>query len=140
MKFHLVKTHHGFVPADSDDSDKVRKLGDGEIIECKVIDQRILGHHRKFFALIKLAHGNLPERFDGHFPTTDDLRYELIRRAGFYRSFTDMKGVVQYVPESIAFDKMSQERFEQLYDRVLDLVCQLRAVEKPEIMEILSEF
>lgn len=140
MKFHLVKTHHGFVPADGDDSEKVRKLGDGEIIACQSVDQRILGHHRKFFALLKLAHENLPERFDGHFPTIDDLRYELVRRAGFYRSFTDLKGNVQYIPESIAFDKMSQERFEQLYDRVLDLVCGILTVERPEIMETLKEF
>lgn len=140
MKFFLVKTHHGFMPADSEDSDKVRKVGEGEIIECRSVDQRILGHHRKFFALLKLAHENLPEQYDQHFPTVDDLRYELIRRAGFYRSYTDLKGNLQYIPESIAFDKMSQERFEQLYDRVLDLVCEILSIDKPEIVDQLSEF
>jgi hypothetical protein len=64
----------------------------------------------------------MPEQYDRYFPTKDDLRHELIKRAGFFKEYTDLKGIKQYRAESISFDSMSQKRFDELYDRVLDVV------------------
>jgi len=140
MKFNLVKTKKGYLPATDEDLEKSRKVGIGEVIRCSSLDIRSVEHHRKFFALITLAWENLPEKYDGYFPTPDDLRYELIKRAGFYREYTDLKGNKQYIPESIAFDKMGQERFEKLYSAVLDQVCRMLGLDAPELMDALTEF
>jgi hypothetical protein len=140
VKFELVKTKTGYRPPDEESTEKSKQVHIGEIVVCHTSDQRHLAHHRKFMALIKLCHENLPESLDGYFPTPDDLRYELTRRAGFYREYTDLKGIKQYIPESIAFDKMGQERFQELYDRVLDLCCKVIGAEREDIMEQLAEF
>ena len=122
MKFRLAKKGNVFIPADQEDQVKAHKVSQGEIVEARSVDQRNVQHHRKFFALINIAWDNLPESMDKHFPTPEHLRKELIKRAGFYEEYTDLKGNKQYLPQSIAFNKMSQEEFEELYSRVLDVI------------------
>ena len=141
MKFFLCKHNNHFLPATDDDEKKASKIGAGEIIKVTCTNQRNVRFHRKFFALIKIAWDNLPEKFDGYFGTPEDLRRELIILAGFYKEHKDFYGNVIKTPESMAFDKMDQEKFEQLYDKVLDLVCRLIGVERNDIVEqIIQEF
>lgn len=118
----LIKTVNGLIPYTEEDELEYHRLSIGDVVKAKTLDKRILKHHRKFFALIRVVYDNMPEQYDKHFPTSDDLRYELIKRAGFFQEYTDLKGKQQYRPDSISFDNMSQKRFEELYSRVLDVV------------------
>ena len=122
MKFYLAKKGSYFIPATEDDSVKARKVGQGEVVVVKVVDQRNYKHLKKFFALINIAFSNMPEKYDNHFPTPELLREELIKRAGYYHTYTDVKGNIQYVARSISFEKMSQDEFSDLYSRVLDVI------------------
>lgn len=140
MKFYLVKTKAGFIPADEEDREIIKSIAYGEIVESDSSDQRSVGHHRKFMKMIRLCWENQPEHLDGRFPTPDDLRYELTRRAGFYTSYVDFKGNTVYRPESISFSNMGQTRFEELYDRVLDVACKELYFDKTEMLEMLQEF
>jgi len=130
----LIKTSQGLVPYSDEDVEDYRRVGIGDILRAKALDERNVQHHRKFFALIRVVFDNMPEQYDKHFPTQDDLRHELIKRAGFYKEYTDLKGNKQYRADSISFDNMSQKRFEQLYSRVLDVVVQWFAFDR-EILE-----
>ena len=135
----LVKTSMGLSPYTDEDAVELRRVGIGDILQAKALDQRNVQHHRKFFALIRVVYDNMPEQFDSHFPTQDDLRHELIKRAGFYKEYIDLKGNKQYRAESISFDSMGQKRFDDLYNRVLDVVVQWflfdRDVLESEIMQ-----
>ena len=135
----LVKTSMGLSPYNDEDAIELRQVGIGDILQAKALDQRNVQHHRKFFALIRVVYDNMPEQFDSHFPTQDDLRHELIKRAGFYKEYIDLKGNKQYRAESISFDSMGQKRFDDLYNRVLDVVVQWflfdRDVLEGEIMQ-----
>jgi len=118
----LVKTSMGLSPYTDEDAIELRRVGIGDILKAKALDERNVKHHRKFFALIRVVYDNMPEQYDRHFPTQDDLRHELIKRAGFFKEYIDLKGNKQYRAESISFDSMSQKRFDELYYRVLDVV------------------
>ena len=135
----LVKTSMGLSPYTDEDAIELRRVGIGDILQAKALDQRNVQHHRKFFALIRVVYDNMPEQFDSHFPTQDDLRHELIKRAGFYKDYIDLKGNKQYRAESISFDSMGQKRFDELYNKVLDVVVQWflfdRDVLEGEIMQ-----
>lgn len=130
----LVKTSMGLKPYTDEDALELRRVGIGDILQAKALDQRNVQHHRKFFALIRIVFDNMPEQYDRHFPTQDDLRHELIKRAGFFKEYTDLKGIKQYRAESISFDSMSQKRFDELYDRVLDVVVRWFAFDR-DILE-----
>lgn len=140
LTFHLAKDGNKFIPADTESQIKAYKIKQGEVVKCKSISYRNYEFHKKFFALIQLAFQNMPEPYDKHFPTPEDLREELIKAAGFYTTHKDFNGNTVKKAESIAFDKMSQERFEQVYDKVLDLVCRMIGVEESEIMDQLLNF
>ena len=135
----LIKTSMGLSPYTDEDAIELRGVGIGDILQAKALDQRNVQHHRKFFALIRIVYDNMPEQFDSHFPTQDDLRHELIKRAGFYKEYIDLKGKKQYRAESISFDSMGQKRFDELYSKVLDVVVQWflfdRDVLEGEIMQ-----
>ena len=135
----LVKTSMGLSPYTDEDAIELRQVGIGDILQAKALDQRNVQHHRKFFALIRVVYDNMPEQFDRHFPTQDDLRHELIKRAGFYKEYIDLKGNKQYRADSISFDSMGQKRFDELYNKVLDVVVQWflfdRDVLEGEIMQ-----
>jgi len=135
----LIKTSMGLSPHTDEDAIELRRVGIGDILQAKALDQRNVQHHRKFFALIRVVYDNMPEQFDRHFPTQDDLRHELIKRAGFYKEYIDLKGNKQYRAESISFDSMGQKRFDELYNKVLDVVVQWflfdRDVLEGEIMQ-----
>lgn len=140
MKFHLLKHEGVFKAADYDSEDAVKKVKEGETVACKTIDQRNYEFHKKYFALINLAWQNLPEKFDGYFGTSDDLRKELTKLAGFYHERKDFYGNTIKEAESISYDSMSPERFEKLYKKTLDLVCKLIGVPKTKVMDQLMEF
>lgn len=122
MKFHLAKQGNRFIPMTEEDQIKAYKIGQGEVIEAKAVDQRNVQHHRKFFALINIVWDNMPEKYDNYFPTPEALRKELIKRAGYFETYTDLKGTVQHIPKSIAFNKMGQSQFDDLYSKVLDVI------------------
>ncbi len=130
----LVKTSMGLKPYTDEDALDLRRVGIGDILQAKALDQRNVQHHRKFFALIRVVFDNMPEQYDRYFPTKDDLRHELIKRAGFFKEYTDLKGIKQYRAESISFDSMSQKRFDELYDRVLDVIVRWFAFDR-DILE-----
>jgi hypothetical protein len=140
MKFHLIKHEGVFKAADHDSEDAIKKVSEGEVVQAKSIDQRNYEFHKKYFALINIAWQNLPERFDSYFGTSDDLRKELTKLAGFYNERKDFHGNTIKEPESIAFDKMSPERFEKLYDATLDLVAKLLKTDNPTLERQIMEF
>lgn len=139
-RFHLVKHEGVFKAADYDSEEAVKKISEGETIACKSVDQRNARLHRKYFALIQLAWDNLPEKFDGYFGTREDFRKELTKLAGFYNEYKDFHGNTVKQARSIAYRNMSQEDFEVLYTKTVDLVCRLIGVEESEVMDQLLEF
>lgn len=140
MRFQLVKKSTGLFPATDQDREKVGKLEVGEVFSCKTGDQRNLRHHRKFMVMIQVFFENLPEKYEQHFPTQDDLRYELTKRAGFYSTYKNLKGETEYRAESISFDSMGQERFDKVYDGVLDAGIKWFGFDKEALVEELMEF
>lgn len=139
MKFSLYRTPRGFLPVTEEDQKKLSKVEMGETIDCRAIDERDVIKHRKFFAMLNIAFHNLPERYENNFPTIEDLREELIKRAGFYKSYVDMKGNTQYRAVSISFSNMGQERFDKLYDAVADVICRWLGIENETLMDEISE-
>ncbi|MEQ9091832.1 MAG: DUF1367 family protein [Balneola sp.] len=133
MKFQAYKTDKGtLLPCTEKDREKFGKLGISEVVTVKAVDARNAGFHRKFFAMINTAFDTKPEKFDRHFPDADALRKELLKRAGYYTSYIDFKGVTQYEAQSISFDSMGQEKFEEVYSRVLDVIIKWLFPEVPK--------
>mgnify|MGYP006405787499 FL=1 len=69
--------------------------------------------HKKYFALLKLGYEN-QERYNNK----DHYRYLMQMKAGFYDAVETDKGTM-YLPISISFGGMEENKFQQLYEKVL---------------------
>lgn len=116
MKLLCRNTITGLVPLYPHDFDEKRKLKLGQDYEVEVRNPRNIGFHRKFFALLNTGHEN----------TKMNLPFEIYReyvimKAGFVEIYDTGKGLL-YRPKSIAFASMSQDQFEDVYSRVLNVI------------------
>ena len=134
MKIFVQNTLHGLIPLFPSDFDSKRKLKIGETYECEIKNPRNIGFHRRFFALINLAHENCSLDMP-----IDAFRRYLTIKAGYFDAYDTPKGVF-YDAKSISFGSMSQDEFENLYSRVLDKVIELIGSTESDIEKELINF
>jgi len=113
------------------------KLND--ILRAEITKPRNSKFHRKFFALLNIAFEN-QDKYDNF----SDFRVEISLKCGSYREHITTKGVIIYVPKSIAFSNMDELEFSELYDKALDVIikhfCQGSTEEElnNRVLEILT--
>ena len=134
MKLLLRNTLHGLIPLYPSDMDEKRKLKLGQDYECEITNPRNVGFHRKFFALVNIGHENTSLNMP-----FETYRKYMIMKAGYFNIYQTPKGVY-YEPESISFASMSQDRFEEVYSRVLDKIIEDIGATREDIENQLINF
>lgn len=129
MRLLCRNTISGLVPIYPSDQDEKRKLKLGNDYIVEVTNPRNIGFHKKFFALLNIGYENT----DLDMPF-DTYRKYILMKAGYVKTYQTPKGVF-YDAESISFANMPQDKFEEVYSRVLDKIikdlgCSSEDVEK----------
>ncbi len=108
----------------------------GEFV-VRLVKQRNLAHHRKFFSLVNLVAQN--------HPVWNDKARALaaIKVAAGHCDFLptgDGDGVA--IPRSISFDRMDQDSFDEFYQNAVDAVVErlFPGVERSELLEQLASY
>lgn len=117
----------GLVPCYDDDYEVKRRLKNGKTYEVEVKEARNIKFHRLFFALINCSWEYLDEWRQQFFHGNKDaFRETLIIAAGYVEPFYDPKrGEWLERAKSIAFNKMDESEFAQLYERVKDVILDI---------------
>lgn len=127
MKINLVVTSEGFRCATDDDYEKKKTLKRGSVIECTVREFRNYKFHRLYFSLINLSWEYLDETQRKFFK--DDVnafRKTVEVAAGHYEPvYSTKRNEWLEVPKSIAFDKLDEAGFHDLYERVKNVIYQV---------------
>lgn len=144
MKIKLLNTPSGLKPMYDEDYEEKKKLKIGEVYEATINRPRNLSFHRKYFSLINLAWEYQNERAIEHFHHNIKLFRKTVEvAAGWCEPIysIDRKEWVE-VPKSISFDKMDADEFEQLYERVKDVLFKyfLRHISVEEFEKNLINF
>ena len=124
MKIKLLNTSVGLKPLFDEDFEEKKKLKIGEVYEATIKRPRNLSFHRKYFSLINLAWEYQNERAVEHFKHSIELfRKKVEMAAGWCEPIYSIarKEWIE-VPKSIAFDKMDEDEFQNLYERVKDVL------------------
>ena len=116
MKIMVINTVTGLVPKYGTDYEAKKRLPIGWEGIVTVTLPRNYEFHKKFFALLMLGFEN-QDSYDNF----DDYRALITCRAGYYKEIKTDKGVV-YMPKSISFAKMDEFAFEELYNKVINLL------------------
>lgn len=140
MKLKLYNTAAGLKPMYDEDYDEKRKLKLGAVYNATITLERNPDFHRKLFALIKTAWEYLPERQTEGFRTMENFRKYVTVAAGFCDLFYHprLREWVE-IPRSWSFESMDASEFEDLYNKVLDVIVVMlqNVVTKEELDEIL---
>lgn len=133
-----------YAPKYETDIDNSRKLGLGSeiVASSSKKDIRNVGHHRKYFALLKLAWENMPEKYSKLFANIEEFRTEVKMQIGCREKRVSISGNEYWIPKSMAFDSMGQEEFEGVYSKTLDFICEyiLPGVSSDEIEAQIIDF
>ena len=136
MKVFLVKQlNNSFKVAHNSDYEKIKKLKVGEEYQCEIKQPRNLKFHRKFFALINLLFENQEQ-----YSNIERLRKDLIIEAGFYDEWADLHGEIHKEAKSISFASMKEHEFNDLYNRVIDVIVKYFHFGKQEIVNNVNQY
>lgn len=134
MKLYAHFQNGRLIPDYNNDHDKIGKLKPGVSYLVEIKQPRNIKFHRKYFALINLAFEN-----QEHFDNPDDMRDYVTMRAGYYVRVNTPTGEY-FKPKSIAFSSMDETEFEEVYNRSMDVICEMLDTTKDEIIENIVNF
>ena len=141
MKLFVYKQSGKLTPCTSDDKEKMGKLPKGEPFMVSYEKQRNPKLLAKYWVLMHFAFKNLPENYDGYWTVVDDMEEEILKAIGWKKVTRDFKGNEVVKAKSISYKECSEEHFEQIYNRALDLIFRMIDVEdQSEEMKRLLEF
>ena len=121
-----------FIPASENDAELLSKVKVGETVRLTLVRPRNIRFHRKFFALINLAfdYWEPPKHGEGSawaekMPierNVERFRKDVTIMAGYYDATYRLNGDVRFEAKSISFGSMSEDDFEKLYSKVIDVI------------------
>jgi hypothetical protein len=121
-----------FMPASEHDRGLLSKIKIGQPVRLKYTQVRNYQFHKKYFALLNLAfdYWEPPEGGMGSAwkdkidieKNFDRFRKDIIIRAGYYEATYRLNGDIRFEAKSIAFGNMSEDEFEELYTKTIDVI------------------
>jgi hypothetical protein len=118
IEIRIKRVLNRIVPADRLSDDEIMGLDADKEYDCKIWQKRNADHHRKYFALVNAI---FPHQ--SAWATTKALHDQLKMAVGFSYEAKDMKtGEGRTYPDSIAFDKLDQGEFAEVYERIVDVI------------------
>ena len=127
MKVHFYKTISGLVPADPESEAWYQKVKQGAVVSVEAKTVRNYKFHKKYFALLNIGYDNFnPAQINSKYGIVtknfSQFRSDCIILAGFYETWARLDGSVRIVPKSISFAKMTEEEFDDLYSKTIDVL------------------
>lgn len=123
----FMRTPAGLVPADTRAAEWFGKVRMGQPVTASVRLPRNGKFHSKFFAMLDVAYSNhdwpeIETKFGRVRTSLEMFRRYVIVKAGHYEADMTPHGEIRVVPKSIAWAKMDEAEFSQLYSDVLDVI------------------
>ena len=119
-KLFIQRSGHGLKAVYDSDLEIIKSLPLDEVFEVRIKKARNYLFHKKYFALLNLAFDN-QDTFDDF----DSFRYWIQIHAGHFKEIKGPGGEFMYIPESISFEKLSEDEFTEVYNSVLTVVKKL---------------
>lgn len=117
------------VPMDELQAEKLLRLSPDKEVTVEVKQSRNPGHHRLLFALLNKVVENT-EDFDDVKHLSRWIKIAL----GHVETMIGPDGKVYYMPKSISFAAMGQEKFNPFFNRALDLMVARYGFDRPALL------
>lgn len=123
MKINCLNTAHGLIPLYDDDYEAKRRLKVGEVYETDVKLKRNYELLQKAHSLVNAAWSLMNESQQAAWRSKEGFRAYLTVTAGYYDVYFNPR-IQDFVetPKSWSFDRMEENEFQDLYERLKDAV------------------
>lgn len=126
----LIKTASGaLAPLDEYQAEKVKRFKSGSVVRGEFAEMRNGRFFRKWFVLAKFAYdlweeSMEPAQYRGRDvqPSFDKFRKDLTILAGYWHPVFSIDGTFKVEADSIAWSRMTEETFEQMYSNTIDAI------------------
>ncbi len=124
------------------DAEAVKHIPIGESVKAKFTKSRNVRHHRKFFAMLQMVVDNMPETMPNQYQDIDLLLDEIKFQLGYFEMHHTLGGKDYYKVKSISFGKMDQVKFDEFYNRAVDVILKwfLKDISKEQFDKEVIEF
>jgi len=148
MKTCLTKTMSGFIPSDEITAEWYKTIKVGEVVHSDFRKMRNPKFHKKGFTLLKLAFdywepGEINSKYGIPEKNFDRFRKDLTILAGFYHLVIRLDGTTRIEADSLSFGSMSEEKFEKVYNSLINVVLKkipvLNTLDENEMDELVNE-
>lgn len=116
----LTKQYNGFIATHDKDFEELEGYISGQQYKIKATKERNPDFHRKYFAMLRMAFTNLPERYDGMFPNTERFRKAILLATGHTEEVMTFDGEILLEPKSLSFGAMDDVEFREVYNDTVD--------------------
>ena len=116
--------------ATEEDQEALKRFKIGVAVRCEVKQVRNYEFLKKWFALVNFAFDQWSEfpmpEYKGETvqPNRDKFRRDVTILAGYSHPVVNVRGEVRVEADSISFANMSEETFEKLYSKTIDVILQ----------------
>lgn len=114
-KIRLYKNYGVLVPGDDKAEKVIESMKSDQAMDISYGLPRNYGNHRRFFAFIKKTF-----EIQNHFDNIDKYRAWIIMKSGYCITAIAPNGVTFFLPESLAFDKMDEVTFKDMFSKSID--------------------
>jgi hypothetical protein len=132
---YLYRSGFAFLPASQSDMDILYQFKENEPFKVKVTKARNYENHKRFFALLKLGFENQES-----FTAPEWFRTFITMKAGYVESCQGPDGNWMFRPKSIAFDKLDELEFRELYRAVSQQILDYCKISQKQLEDNLNLF
>ncbi len=144
MRLFVKNTPLGLIPMYDDDYEAKKRLKFDEVYRVDIVKARNIDFHRKYFALINIGWEYLNEEQTRFFKNDREGFRKCVQIAAGYYTLTYSIKRKEWVEESvsISFEKMDELEFQDLYNKVRDVIFSLIEgnVSEEEFLYNLADF
>ena len=118
-KFLFKKSLTGLIPVDDDAVDMFNSIKEDEYILIDYKKHRNIGNHRRLFSMLNGVVDN-----SDHYKNVNELLDVIKLKSGHFTTIVLHSGGVAYVPKSINFASMSEDKFKVFFSNAIDISLQ----------------
>ncbi len=117
----LKKLEDRLIPADDESVKFFKSLDTGQefSFEYKQKKQRNYANHKRFFSMLSGVVQN-----SEHYKSTDSLLDVIKLKSGHFTTIVTHKGEILYVPKSINFSTMNEDKFKEFFSKAIDIILE----------------
>jgi hypothetical protein len=127
MKYHFTKTPMGLIPTDPESQEWFNKIKPGQVVSAEFKQIRNYRFLKKWHALLRIGFENWePGKIDSKYGVPEKsferFKSDLVILAGYFDTTIRLDGSVRVEPKSVSFAKMSEDDFQLLYSKTIDVL------------------